>query len=318
MHWSEIPSPLVVMVGPTAVGKTAVSIQVAERLGAEIISADSRLFYRGMDIGTAKPSWEEMQRVPHHLVDVASPCEPWSLVLFQDAARQAITGIHARHRLPILVGGTGQYVQAVIEGWHPPSQPPDDRLRSALEAWASRIGPQALHDRLAVLDAEAAASIDPRNLRRTVRALEVILHSGRRFSAQRRKVDSPYSLLQIGLMRPRQELYQRIDARIQSMLENGFVDEVRSLLAQGCPINDGPLSAIGYRELAMYLQGLMTLEDAVIRIKRLTRQFVRRQSNWFKESDPCIRWFQVDPGTADAVLEYIQSGEGWVLPGAGK
>ncbi len=298
--------PLVLVVGPTAVGKTEISIQLAMRLNGEIISADSRLFYRGMDIGTAKPSPTERRGVPHHLIDVADPREVWSLALFQEQARRVIAQVHGRGRLPFLVGGTGQYIRAVTQGWQPPAVQPDARLRRALEAWAQEIGAAELHARLARLDAEAAAKIDPRNLRRTVRALEVILSSGRRFSDQRSHGDAPYDLLNLGLTRPRAELYARIDQRIEKMLQEGLVDEVRSLLAQGVPPDAPAFSAIGYREMLAYLQGRLTLEEAVAQIKRATRVFVRRQANWFKLDDAQIHWFKVGADTVDEMEAAIR------------
>ncbi len=192
------PRPaLVVILGPTAVGKTEIALQIAERLGGEIVSADSRLFYRGMDIGTAKPTPAEQKRAPHHLIDVAEPDQIWSLALFQQKARQAIAEIVARGRLPLLVGGTGQYIRAVIQGWDVPKVEPNPGLRAALEDWTAEIGGEGLHRRLASLDPQAAAGIDARNLRRTVRALEVILSSGRRFSELRQSQPSPYRLLLI-------------------------------------------------------------------------------------------------------------------------
>jgi len=263
--------PLIVLVGPTAVGKTEISIQLAERLGGEIVSADSRLFYRGMDIGTAKPTPAERLRIPHHLIDVAEPDETWSLAVFQRAAADAIADIHARSKIPFLVGGTGQYVHAVTHGWVPPATEPDARLRNVLDELARSLGNDWLHQRLALLDPSAAEMIDPRNLRRTVRALEVIFSTGRRFSAQRGQVDSPYRLLTIGLIRPRLELYTRLDARIEAMFASGLMDEVRSLLAQGYSPDLPTMSAIGYRECAAVLRGEMSLEDAKVRMRRLTR-----------------------------------------------
>ncbi len=299
--------PLIVILGPTAVGKTEISLQLAERLNGEIVSADSRLFYRGMDIGTAKPTPEERARVPHHLIDVADPDETWSLALFQRAAREAIAAIHARGRLPFLVGGTGQYLRAVYEGWELPQQKPHPRLRAALEAWGRAIGPEALHARLAILDPQAAERIEPRNLRRTVRALEVIFLTGQRFSAQRRRGAAPYRTLLIGFIRPREELYARVDARIQGMLEAGLVEEVRSLLERGYRADLPSMSAIGYKQIAACLRGESTLEEAVAQIKRLTRQFVRRQANWFKADDPQIHWFQVGEGTVEQVEAEIRA-----------
>jgi tRNA dimethylallyltransferase len=307
MPFLDLPDPLLVILGPTAVGKTQVALELAERLGGEIVSADSRLFYRGMDIGTAKPTQAERQRVPHHLIDMADPDEVWSLPVFQQAARQAIQEIYLRGHLPLLVGGTGQYIRSVTEGWLPPVQQPDPQLRATLEKWAAEIGPFELHNRLAVIDPEAASNIQPQNVRRTVRALEVIFCTGEKFSTQRQRQVSPYSLRLVGLTRPRPELYARIDARIDAMLAAGFQDEVSGLLSRGFSPDLPPLSAIGYREMIAYLHGKMTLEAAVIEMKRLTRQFVRRQANWFKAADPDIHWFTVGPTTVDDVEALIRS-----------
>ena len=299
--------PLIVIVGPTAVGKTELSIQLAERLDGEIVSADSRLFYRGMDIGTAKPTQEERGRVSHHLINVVDPDQTWSLPLFQAGADKAIAAIHSRGHLPFLVGGTGQYVRAVVEGWQVPKAQPDPRLRAVLETWADDIGGEGLHTRLALLDPEAAAKIDPRNLRRTVRALEVILSTGELFSKQRQHGPTPYSALILGLTRPREELYARIDTRIEVMLESGLIEEVQGLLDKGYPADLPTLSAIGYREIIAYLEGKITLEEAVVLIKRATRVFVRRQANWFKADDPKINWFNIHPGTIGELEGTIQS-----------
>ena len=280
---------------------------MAERLNAadvlianvliELISADSRLFYRGMDIGTAKPVSEDRQRIPHHLIDVTTPDQVWSLAVFQKEAQQAIREISARGHLPFLVGGTGQYIHAITQGWDIPKVEPDSRLRTILEAWAAEISPLGLHARLASLDPQAASRIDPQNVRRTIRALEVILVTGRRFSAQSQRGPSPYRVLLIGLKRPRQELYARIDLRIETMLQAGLVEEVQGLLSQGFAPDLPSLSAIGYREIIAYLQGKTSLEEAVLLIKRHTRIFVRRQANWFKETDPNIHWFEVHDQT---------------------
>jgi tRNA dimethylallyltransferase len=298
--------PLVVILGPTAVGKTELAIQIAERLGGEIVSADSRLFYRGMDIGTAKPTPAEQKRVPHHLIDVADPDQIWSLALFQQKAIEAIAEISARGRLPLLVGGTGQYIRAVIQGWELPKVAPNAGLRTALENWAAEIGADGLHQRLASLDPQAAAGIDAHNLRRTVRAVEVILSSGRRFSEQRLSQPSPYRLLLLGLTCPRAELYRRVDARIQMMIEAGLVEEVRALLGQGYSPDLPTLSAIGYREMIAYLRGKISLAEAVRQMQRATRVFVRRQANWFKPDDPDIRWFRIGVDTLNDMLEAIR------------
>jgi len=282
--------PLLALVGPTAVGKTEVAIDLADLVNGEIVSADSRLLYRGMDIGTAKPSLAQLARVPHHLIDVADPDEIWSLALFQREAAKAIAAIYARGKLPILVGGTGQYMRAILEGWSPPALAAQPGLRGALENWADEIGKEGLHARLARLDPEAAASIDARNLRRTLRALEVTLSSGQKFSTQRSRKETPYRVLQIGLALPRPELYQRIDARIEGMLASGWLDEVKALLADGYRADLPSMSAIGYTQLIEHIQGRLTLEEAIKEIKRATRGFVRRQANWFKPNDPNIVW----------------------------
>lgn len=299
--------PLVAIVGPTAVGKTEIAIQLAERLEGEIVSADSRLFYRGMDIGTAKPTEEERRRVAHHLIDVAEPDETWSLALFQEEAKRIIPAIAMRQRLPFLVGGTGQYVRAVIQGWQIPPVQPDPALRLALEQWANQVGKDGLYARLVTLDPQAAAAIDARNLRRTIRALEVIFTTGRRFSEQRLVAPSPYRLLTLGIFRPRPELFARIDARIQAMLQAGFIQEVQGLLDRGYSPHLPSFSAIGYREIAAVVQGKINLDEAVLQIQRATRLYVRRQANWFKLDDPAIHWFRAGDEVVNEMEVAIRS-----------
>jgi tRNA dimethylallyltransferase len=298
--------PLVLIVGPTAVGKTELAIQLAERLNGEIVSADSRLFYRGMDIGTAKPTREEQARVPHHLIDIADPDEILSLAVFQQKAHAVITDIHTRKKIPFLVGGTGQYIRAVTEGWNPPEVTPDERLRSELEKMKEERGIYWLHERLETLDPPAAQKIDPRNYRRTIRALEVILTTGRRFSEQRGQSELPYHLVTIGLIRPRPELYERVDRRIDTMFANGFLEEVKTLLSKGYSPSLPTLSAIGYRECIQVINGELSEEQAKTEIRRITRIFVRRQANWFKETDPNIKWFRVEEGVVSEIESYIR------------
>jgi tRNA dimethylallyltransferase len=257
-----------------------------------------------MDIGTAKPSRAEMARVPHHLIDIVNPDETLSLAVFQQKAKEAIAKIHQRGKLPFLVGGTGQYVRAVTEGWSPPEVTADDRLRKVLETLAAEQSPMWLHDKLRILDPEAADKIDARNTRRTVRALEVILTTGRKFSAQRGQVESPYQLTTIGLIRPREELYRRVDERIDLMFANGFLEEVRELLAKGYSPSLPSMSAIGYREAVRVAQAEWSEDQAKVEMRRMTRIFVRRQSNWFKESDPQIRWFH--PNEKEEVEFHLQ------------
>jgi tRNA dimethylallyltransferase len=284
--------PLVIILGPTAVGKTELAIHLASQFKGEIISADSTLIYRGMDIGTAKPTAEQRTQVPHHLIDVTDPDKPWSLTLYQRAANEAIKDIHSRNSLPFLVGGTGQYIRAIVEVWRIPKVKPDWQMRQVLEKWTNEIGRDGLHTRLTAIDPIAASKIEPQNLRRTIRALEVIFHSGQRFSDQRLHGKSPHYAIQIGINLPRPVLYARIDSRIDGMLDAGLVSEVKNLLSKYSP--DLPaFSAIGYREISDYLLGEITLEQALTIIKKRTRQFVRRQANWFKEDDPHIHWFQL-------------------------
>jgi tRNA dimethylallyltransferase len=300
---------LILLVGPTAVGKTDVAIQLAERINGEIVSADSRLFYRGMDIGTAKPTRQEQARVPHHLIDIANPDEILSLAVFQKMATDVIADIHARGKLPLLVGGTGQYVRAVTEGWSPPEVKPDEKIRDELGRIASRDekGRDFLYDKLKALDPEAAQKVDPRNVRRTIRALEVIMTTGRKFSEQRGQSESPYHLITIGLTRPRLELYARIDARIEAMFANGLLDEVKGLLAKGYSSELPTMSAIGYRECVSVIEGNSSVEQAKVEMRRATRIFVRRQSNWFKESDPNIHWFYAgEKDVTDKIFTFIR------------
>jgi tRNA dimethylallyltransferase len=298
---------LILLVGPTAVGKTEIAIQLAEKLNGEIVSADSRLFYRGMDIGTAKPTHEEQVRVPHHLIDIANPDEILSLAIFQQKAREAITDIHSRCKLPLLVGGTGQYVRAVTEGWSPPEVKPDEKLRTELEKEHEEKGKDFLYEKLKLLDPKAAEKIDARNVRRTIRALEVILTTGKKFSEQRGQSESPYHLITIGLTRPRLELYARVDARIESMFENGLLDEVKRLLAKGYSADLPIMSAIGYRECISVIEGQISEEQAKVEMRRVTRIFVRRQSNWFKESDPKIHWLYAgEENVLDKIIAIIR------------
>ncbi|MEK9165060.1 MAG: tRNA (adenosine(37)-N6)-dimethylallyltransferase MiaA [Chloroflexota bacterium] len=291
---SAIGHRLLVLVGPTAVGKSAMAIELAERLGGEIISADSRYLYRGMDIGTAKPSPADRTRAPHHLIDVTDPDRPWSLADYQQAATRLIGEINARGRLPLLVGGTGQYVRAVLDGWTIPKREPDPAVRSELEAFAGREGGEALYQRLVESDPAAAQKIDKRNVRRVARALAVTLTTGRPFSAQRNKNPPDFSSLLIGLTLPRPKLYARIDARIEAMFANGLVEETQALAAKGYDWNLPALSAIGYKQTGAYLRGEIDLDEAKRMIKHDTRRFVRQQANWFKANDPRIHWHDAE------------------------
>lgn len=300
--------PVIFIVGPTASGKTDAGVRLARVINGEVISADSRYLYRGMDIGTAKPTIEERMSVPHWLIDVADPDEIWSLSLFRKAADAAIRNIYERGKRPIVVGGTGQYVRAILEGWTIPEGEPDHRLRTVLEQWGTEIGAEELHKKLAILDPEAAVNIQWQNMRRTVRALEVIFMSGQKFSAQRTVKESSYDALIIGMKRDRAELYERIDKRVDLMIDQGLVEETAALLAKGYSEKLPSMSAIGYKEICDYLNKKSSLEEASQLIKFRTHNYVRRQANWFKADDPAIHW--VDPADLDAMLTLVSQGEG--------
>jgi tRNA dimethylallyltransferase len=303
---SPVPQTLLVIVGPTAVGKTSLSLHLAETLNGEIVSADSRLLYRGMDIGTAKPTPEERARVPHHLIDVAAPDETVGLAEFQEQAYAAIADIHSRGRLPLLVGGTGQYVRAVVEGWRIPRVPPDPTLRAELEAQAQREGGAALHARLAQLDPAAAQRIAPQNVRRVIRALEVCLVTGQPMSKQQRKQAPPFRILQVGLTRERAELYTRADRRVEAMMDAGLEDEVRRLVEAGYGWNLPAMSGLGYVQFRPYLEGHVPLEEVVIEIKRATRRLIRHQYSWFRLTDPAIRWFDISQTENTAIEAQVR------------
>ncbi|MCI0577078.1 MAG: tRNA (adenosine(37)-N6)-dimethylallyltransferase MiaA [Chloroflexi bacterium] len=281
--------PLLVIVGPTAMGKTALSVQLAAAFEGEIVSADSRLFYRGMDIGTAKPAAGERARIPHHLIDICRPDETLTLGEYQRLAKAAIDDIQRRGRLPILVGGTGQYMKAVMEGWGIPEVAPQRRLRQALAA----LGGPEVARWLARLDPEAAGKIDRRNVRRVIRALEVTLLTGRPISKLQRKHPPPYAILTIGLTCDREALYARIDTRVEQMMAGGLLEEVKALRAAGYGRRLPAMSGLGYRQLWAYLEGECTLAEAVERIRFETHRFARQQYTWFRPGDEGVVWFDV-------------------------
>lgn len=292
-------SPLLVIVGPTGVGKTALALALCEKLRGEVVSADSRLLYRGMDIATAKPTRAEQARVRHHLIDLVNPDETYTLSQYQADAYAAIDEIHARHLIPFLVGGTGLYVRAVVEGLQIPRVAPNPERRAELE----REPVAQLYARLQSLDPEAAAKILPNNARRIIRALEVIEATGEPMSKLQTRQPRPYRTIQIGLTMPREELYRRADARIDQMLAAGLVEEVRGLVARGYSFALPSMTGLGYREIGMYLRGEMTLDDAVQLLKFNTHKFIRHQYNWFRPTDARIKWFDM---TERAVVEKIE------------
>jgi tRNA dimethylallyltransferase len=280
---------LLVIAGPTATGKTGLSLALAARFDGEIISADSRLFYRGMDIGTAKPSAAELAAVRHHLIDIRHPDETVTLGEYQRLAYAAIDGVHARGRLPLLTGGTGQYVRAVVEGWGIPRVPPQRRLRAALE----RLGADELFRWLQTLDPDAAGKIHANNVRRVIRALEVTLVSGRPISELQRRRPPGYDTLIIGLTADRETLYDRIDRRVDAMMAAGLLAEVEALREAGYDWRLPAMSGLGYQQLGEYLRGELEYEEAIERIKYETHRFVRQQYTWFRPGDRRIHWFDI-------------------------
>ena len=285
---------LIAIVGPTAAGKSGLALQLAQRFGGEIVNADSRLVYRRMDIGTGKPSAEELGLVPHHLVNIVDPNESYSLALYLDQASRAVQDIHGRGGLPFLVGGTGQYVWALLEGFAAPQVAPNPSLRARLERQAETEGSEALWERLQEVDPDAAERIDHRNVRRVIRALEVYHETGVPFSQARRREKPPYNSLMLGLTLERKALYHRIDRRVEAMVDGGWPQEVARLLAIGYSTDLPSMSGLGYREMAAYLSGELSLQEAVERIKTATHRFARSQYAWFRLSDPRIHWLEAD------------------------
>ena len=281
--------PLVAIVGPTAIGKTALGVYLAQRFNGEIVSVDSRQFYRLMDIGTAKPTPEELAAAPHHLINIAYPDETVGLSQFLKLAREAVTDIDRRGKLPLLVGGTGQYIRALLQGWQVPNIPPDEELRAELEARAA-ADPEALWLQLMALDPATEAFIDRRNLRRVVRALEVTIKSGQPFSALRRRTPPPFRVLSLGLTMDRAALYERADTRVDKMIEAGLPSEVQDLVDRGYGWRLPAMSGLGYIQFRPYVEGEADLGEVVERIKIETHDFIRRQYTWFRPKASDIHW----------------------------
>ncbi len=285
-----------VILGPTATGKTELGIELVERLKQElgvdaaIINADSRQIYTSLDIGTAKPTVEQQARARHFLLDIVQPDETLGLAEYLRLAKGRIVDCQRIGVLPIIVGGSGQYLSALLEDWQIPLVPPQQELRAQLKITASEKGSAFLHSRLRALDAPAAAKIHPNNLRRIVRALEVIEATGQPFSTQQRRGERRLAIFNIGLMMPRADLYQRADRRLAEMMEAGFLAEVRGLLASGYSRELPAMSALGYRQMVAHLLGEMGLEDALAETRQATRQFIRRQLSWFRGHEMGTKW----------------------------
>jgi len=284
---------LLAIVGPTGAGKSKLALRLAKVFDGEIVSADSRQVYRYMDIGTAKPSLEEQALVPHHLIDVASPDEDFSLAQYQQLAYRAIEDIHQRQKLALLVGGSGLYAWSVLEGWQIPAVAPDPGFRHRLEEKAAKVGKDELYQELARLDPVAAQRIDPRNLRRTIRALEVHQHAEVPISRLQGKKAPRFETLIIGLTADRVELYQRIDFRIDEMIKRGLVDEVKQLLNRGYDASLPAMSGIGYKQIGQFIKGELSLDTAIQQTKFETHRLVRHQYSWFRLKDDRIRWFDI-------------------------
>ena len=294
-------SRLLGIVGPTAIGKSNLAINLAEAVGGEVINADSRQIYRHLDIGTGKPSLQERAMVPHHLFDIADSNENFSLAQYQKLAFQAIEDIQQRGRVPVVVGGSGQYVWSVLEGWGIPQVAPNPELRQELEDRAERGGGGQLHEELRDIDPEAAEKIDPRNVRRTIRALEVFNETETPIS-QLQRMEAPKSdIFVIGLTADREELYRRIDARVDRMIELGLVDEVKRLMSRGFDFTMPALSSIGYRQIGHYLNDELTLPGAIQQIKFESHRLARQQYTWFRLEDTRIHWFDIQR-TTDAQI----------------
>lgn len=281
---------LVAVIGPTAAGKSQLAFHLAQNFQGEIVNADSRQVYRYMDIGTAKPSRADLSLIRHHLIDLINPNESFSLAVYQRLAFEAIEDIQRRHKLPLLVGGSGLYVWSVIEGWKIPPVPPNDEFRHELEKRAQEKGGYALFQELQKVDPVAATTIMPGNVRRIVRALEIHQKTGRPVSELWKKQPPPYPILIIGLTMQRDNLYRRVDSRVDEMIKQGLVDEVKDLMAKGYTLDLPSMSGIGYKQIAMFIQGQMDLTLAIEQIKRATHRFARHQYAWFRPGDTRIRW----------------------------
>lgn len=284
---------LLVLIGPTAVGKTKLSIELAKRFNGEIISGDSMQIYRGMDIGTAKIRSDEMEGIPHHLIDIKDPSESFSVAEFQELVREKISEIAGRGKLPMIVGGTGLYIQSVIYDYHFSDAPADETFRSMLEQRAIDIGYEAMYQELLQIDPKAAENIHPNNIRRVIRALEVFYKTGKSMSETQKK-QQPDLLFQtalIGLTMDRQKLYERINFRVDQMIEEGLIEEVKKLYHQG--LRDcQSIMAIGYKEIYEYLDGKISQEQAIEELKKNSRHYAKRQLTWFRNKMD-VKWFDM-------------------------
>lgn len=305
---NTLPLPIGVILGPTASGKTALSVEAAKRLDAEIVSADSIQLYRGMDIGSAKPTLEERQGIPHHLLDAVGIGEPdFSVAAYQKLAAAAIADIAGRGKFPLVVGGTGLYVNALVYPLSFTNIPADTALREALAA-KEAASPGSLHRQLQDVDPVSAARLHPNDAKRLIRALEVYKLTGKPIGelggdfSNTANAPIAYAPRMVGLTMPREQLYARIDLRVDVMMQSGLLKEVENLVSQGCAQDTPAMQGLGYKQLYRYLQGEYTLDEAVERIKRETRRFAKRQITWFKR-DQRIQWLDISVLTPQQLLE---------------
>ncbi len=298
---------LLTIVGPTSVGKTALSLELAKRFDGEIISGDSMQFYRGMDIGTAKATEAEREAIPHYLIDICDPDEEFTVADFQRACVALIKDINARRKLPMLVGGTGLYVQSVIYDYKFSAAGEDEAYREEMKEFVAKYGKEALHAKLAAVDQETANRSHPNDVKRVIRALEVHHVTGMPMSEyQTRSEESPYNLLLIGLTMDRTQLYERINRRVDAMVAEGLVEEVEGLLAKGYNASLRSMQALGYKEIIAYLEGQMAREEAIELIKKRTRNFAKRQLTWFRAMKDII-WFDVTPINGQPLASIYES-----------
>lgn len=292
---------LAAIVGPTAVGKTSLSLAAARHLKAEIISCDSMQVYRGMDIGTAKADSSERKGIPHHMIDIIDPWEDFSVARYQDMAREVIKGLNEAGKLPLLVGGTGLYYQAVVDEYQ--FYPMESRQR-VREKWNNLITARGLNNvyqHLQSIDPDYAAKIDAHDKKRIIRALEVYELTGRPFSQQQEKNRNAYHLAVVGLEMERRDLYERINERVDNMMGKGLIDEVRTLQGRGCSRECNAMQALGYKQVLWYLDGMMSYNEMLAEIKRETRRYAKRQLTWFKR-DPRIHWINIETGQSDQII----------------
>jgi tRNA dimethylallyltransferase len=280
-------------------------ILLAQKFKGEIVNADSRQVYRLMNIGTAKPTVREMASTPHHLFDIINPDQDFSLAQYKELASNTIQVIQERNRVPFLVGGSGQYIWAILEGWSIPRIPPDRELRKQMELEASEQGIDGLYRQLQEIDPAAAQKIDRRNIRRVIRALEVSLVAGKPISSLQMKKRPDYSSIIIGLTANREELYHRIDSRVDDMIQCGLVNEIKNLIAEGYTLSLSSMNSIGYKQIGMMLQGEIKEEEAIKQIKTANHRFVRHQYAWFRLDDVRIHWFDVADNFEPEVLELV-------------